>query len=734
MISREIISTLRPFLRGLPLTILLVIAAMWAAGKYVSFVTPVYESTARIKLADNEIGPTGSRLYDDMDYFATKNKIAAEIELIKSNVILDKVADHLADNYILYRVGDLHSTELYDQAPIKIYSVINDSDLVEKTFQLSVFQDYYTLTTPDEKNLKAELGRSVTVKNSEFLITRNEELLARRPDLDLDDNYRFVIKSKEKLVNEIRSNLDVMAMDKDVPVLRISYKSQVPQKAHDVVNLVAGCYIRDYEETKFQTADTTVTFLDSQLKQYAEELRNSESNIEDFRNSENIINIRQETETDLRKIADLKKQLSNIRMNLAAIDTLNMYINKGDEHFLSLAPNFEAFNDLLSTELIKKLRAFQAEKKELLTLYTSEHEKIRVIDENVHEIIVYIKESIHNTKVNTKIKKENLEQEIAEAEAVFVGLPTREKTLGGLERENQLNESIFRFLHEKKTEAEIARAAKMSFHRIIDYGEIPRKPNSPNPGLFKALAAFLAFLLGTLLSYIIFNIRFKIGDDSFIQKRTLIPVIKTVPYFKKKLSEQLFFSQWASVLWLNNYFQKGEVLCFTSVHDGRQKEFVLHRIANSLCKMGKKTIVLINRSHPEYESSDRNYAIQFIGDFLSSENVWNLSKLNKYDCVICDPGSLSEDASSLMLLSACQKQIIVMDALKSNASEIDQANELNETLQGLNLEIILNRSAYYPGVVSKEKVVGSAALLARMLFRSASTGIKLIPKIKQAHR
>ncbi|MFY7945297.1 MAG: GumC family protein, partial [Crocinitomicaceae bacterium] len=414
---------------------------------------------------------------------------------------------------------------------------INDSSLLDRPFQLSVHGETYTLITPDEKTFKGKLGRSVTIQNSEFLIARNEVLLSKRPDMLVNDNYRFVLKSKAKLVAEIRSNLDVMAMDKDVPVIRISYKSPVPQKAHDIVNLVAGCYIRDYEDTKFLTADTTVTFLDKQLKQYAEELRGSETNIEDYRNSENIINIRQETETDLRKISDMKKQLSNMRMNLAAIDTLNNYIRQGDQRFMELAPNFEAFNDLLSTEMVKKIRSYQAEKKELLTLYTGDHEKIRVIDENIHDLVSYIKESIRNTKINTETKLSNLETEIYDAESAFNGLPSRERTLTGLERENQMNESIFRFLHEKKTEAEIARAAKMSFHRIIDFGQVPKTPTSPNPGLFKALAAFLAFLFGTFLSYLIFKIRFKIGDESFIQKRSLIPVIKAIPFFKNRVQE-----------------------------------------------------------------------------------------------------------------------------------------------------------------------------------------------------
>ncbi len=705
MFSKEMNSTLRPFLRGLPFTLVLVFLGIWLAGKYVSYVTPVYESTARIKLADNQQGPTGSHLYDDIDYFATENKISAEIELIKSNSILEKVAANLPESYIIYRVGDIHSTELYDQSPLKIFTVINDSSLLDRPFQLIIHGNDYSLTTPGEKQFKCKLGRSLTVGNSEILILKNEELLKKRPSMQVDDNYRFVLRSKSRLVSEIRSNLDVLAMDKDVPVIRLSYKSPVPQKAHDVVNLVASCYIRDFEETKYLTADTTVTFLDKQLKQYAHELDSSENNIEFYRNSKNIINIRQETETDLRKISDLKKQQVNIRMNLAAIDTLNHYIHQGDDRFLELAPNFEAFNDLLSTELVKKIKTYRAEKKEMLIKYTPDHEKVKIIDENIHDLIEYIKESINNTKTNTQIKLSSLEEEIADAEASFVGLPTRERTLGGLERSNQMNESIFRFLHEKKTEAEIARAAKMSFHRIIDFGEVPTTPTSPSPSLFKALAAFLTFLFGTLLSIILFKVRFPIGDEEFIQKRTLLPFIKSIPFFKNRMSEQLFFSQWASVLWLNEYFGKDKILCLTAVRTGNQKEFITDRIATALQIMGKKVLVIYAEENTIYSNSKKLYDAAFIDHLLNEDQTWKSDELNQYDCVLCDPGTLDHEARSFLILSACSSTILVIDSLNSKATEVDQANEISETLQGLKLEIVLNRSSYYPKLISLNKIL-----------------------------
>ncbi|MBK7805834.1 MAG: hypothetical protein IPJ51_05995 [Saprospiraceae bacterium] len=56
----------------------------------------------------------------------------------------------------------------------------------------------------------------------------------------------------------------------------------------------------------------------------------------------------------MRKISQLKIQQTNIKMNLEAIHELNDYIARGKDNFLDLAPNFEAFTDLLSTEMVKK--------------------------------------------------------------------------------------------------------------------------------------------------------------------------------------------------------------------------------------------------------------------------------------------------------------------------------------------------------------------------------------------
>jgi tyrosine-protein kinase Etk/Wzc len=92
---QESLKILKPYLRGLPIIILCMLAGIWIAKKYLSYTTPMYESTTKLRLADVGESVTGANLFKDLDVFASANKIAAEIEVIKSHVLLEKVIDKL---------------------------------------------------------------------------------------------------------------------------------------------------------------------------------------------------------------------------------------------------------------------------------------------------------------------------------------------------------------------------------------------------------------------------------------------------------------------------------------------------------------------------------------------------------------------------------------------------------------------------------------------------------------
>ena len=103
---------LKPFLRGFPLIVIAMIISVIIAKKYLSYVTPMYESTAKLKLADVSEGVPSANLFKDFDVFTTANKIAAEIEVLKSSVLLNKTFNELDFDLEVYRIGKLKTIEL----------------------------------------------------------------------------------------------------------------------------------------------------------------------------------------------------------------------------------------------------------------------------------------------------------------------------------------------------------------------------------------------------------------------------------------------------------------------------------------------------------------------------------------------------------------------------------------------------------------------------------------------
>jgi len=695
---KNTVSTFRPFFRGLPFIIALMVIAIAIVKKYVQYATPLYESVSEIKLADINEGISNANLYKDFDVFVNSNKISAEVELLKSNVVIEEAIDNLNLGITIFRTGEIHKNELYKDVPFILTAQLEDKKLFDQSFGLLVSNDSLVeITTPGGSVIKGKVGQFIPCSFGGLLLKKNDSLLAKKPWIPFNDSYEFTVHSKNWLVQNIKSKIDVMSLDKDVPILRIAYKCPVPEKAADIVNTISQAYINDYIHEKYKTADTTVEFLNKQLDTYKEKLSASETDIEQYRDANKIINIPQETETDLRKIADLKKQLSSVQMNLLAIDSLNQYLKNGKDNMLELAPNFEAFNDLLSTEIIKKIKTLQAEKKDLLLKYTPENDKVLVVDSKLNDLTNYLRESVKNTQANLQVKYNDLIKTIEESEKVFDGLPTKEKNMTVLDRRFNMNDQVYRFLHEKRTNAEIARAANISFHRIIARGEVPVLPVSPNAGLLKILAAFLAFLAGTFIVYFARFLKGKINNETTIYRNSDTPLFASVPFIRKRDQYNTIFEKLTIQMSLKNWLDKDAVLCFSSYDNGEGKEFISNAFAEQIRAIGKKTIV-VNADEFNKENSSIVHLSEVVpawknADVLQQQlTAWK----QEYDIIIIKNAPISRQPSSLTIMSIASVNFLVVDSTKTNKKRIAEADLLKNELNIKNMFFILNRAGYSP--------------------------------------
>ncbi len=705
--NNENVRFLKPLLRGFPIVVLAMIIAVLAAKKYLNYVTPMYESTAKLKLADTQEGVPSANLFKDFDVFATPNKISTEIEVLKSTSLIEKTLEKLPFSTEIYRKGKVRSVELFNDSPIKVESILSDEKNYDKKFIINVNSNQnFTINSDSAKEIKGTFGVPTTIKGGKILITKNDSYLKSKPGAKIVDQYEVEFLSREKLLDKVNKNLDIVSVDKDVPVIRINYKSNVPEKASLLVNTLAETYIQDYIENKYRAANTTVDFLKNEIGQANNKLSGAENRIENYRNKENIINIPQETETDLRKISQLKIQKSNLKMNLDAIKNLNNYISEGKDNYLELAPNFEAFNDLLSTEMVKNMKLLQAEKKELLLTYTPEHEKVKIIDAKIKDLTDYQTESIKNTQRNLQIKYNDIDRDIQIAEQAFIGLPEKEKLLNIMNREFNLYEKNYNFLNEKRIDAEIAKAAKISFHKIITRGELPKQPVSPMRSIIIIVAAIMSMIGSIALIYAVHFAKAKVNDVYTIEKNSTIPVAFTTPFIKSSEKTMHHFLENVLEMELKEIIKDKNLICITSYDKSKQHRFHSKNIIKALQAQSRKVLVidvagnLENIENIDYIDFSEEKNLR-----LTSTDIENLirEKMTGNDLCIINNQSIKQGKLPLLFLKMADENLFVLDSRKTAEKTIMNVELLKDEYKLTNLWFVLNKEGYNPSLMTSIK-------------------------------
>ncbi len=709
--------SLRPYWRGLPIIIFFMIISVFLAKIYLNYTTAMYESTSKLKLADLDEGVPSNNLFKELDVFSSANKIAAEIEVLKSQVLIDKVVQELDFNVEIYRVGKIKSVELYDNSPfnVKFYNLKDEA--YDKDFEIYLLnkkQFEFTLPTT-KKKIKGELGDIVRTEIGTFFISLNDSICRANPNLKIEDRYKFSFYSPQRIYKNISKNLTITPVDKDVPVIRITYKNSNPKKVSRIVNKIAEAYIEDYIETKYKAAHLTVRFLEGQIDQTITKIAKSEDHIQTYRDTMRITNIVQETETDLRKVSELKIQQTNLKMSLEAIRELNKYLKEGKDHFLDLAPNFEAFTDLLSTEIIKKIKDLQSTKKDLLLVFTKNDERVKIIDAKIDDLKAYLLESINNTRKNLETKSLKLAREIATAESVFIGVPEKERVLSDLNREFNIYQQTYNFLNEKKIEAEIAAAAKIAFHKIISPGEIPQDPVSPNRTIITIVAAMLGMFSAIFLIFIIHSLKAKVNDVYTIESSSTIPVALLTPKLQNRNERAKHFLKEAIELDIKGLAKDNTILGFTSFEFMDGAYFNAFYLAQAFASQERKVLLLdVDNQFKYFKESEMKDAI--VVDNLeiktlshSSFNRFTSTKMKdyfdelrkEYDLVIMLNESLITESKAKLLMTMVDVNLIVLDSRITPKKRVGELEIMKEEYKFPSMFYVLNRFDYTPSLLKE---------------------------------
>jgi capsular exopolysaccharide synthesis family protein len=593
---------------------------------YIRYSDPIYKANVTLLIRDKNNGKIGAESFlEGMDLFSSQKNVENEIGILSSYSMVNTAINNLDFNVFYYVGGNIKTHELYQDSP---YKVILDTShfqianipfhvdiLSDSTFLLSITASNFTPYHFNKNKKSKEKGANFKEKKIyrfadtcqsnyfKFIIVKNQENNFEGWEKSKSKLY-FVVNDIDKLTRQYINKLNVEATTKKGSIIKASIKGSIVQKEIDFLNKLSEHYILSDLEEKNIVAINTINFINQQLVEVTGNLSGAEQLLENYRESNKIMDLSLTAKSVFEKIDVLNKEKADVLVKNKYYVYLLNYVDSNQDLRTIIAPSSIGINDPLLISLINELNQLYSRRAAIEYGAEKINPSVLILNEKIKNAKTTLVENLKNILNSSKIIIRDLDLRIAEVNKVIEKLPKTERGLVSIQRQFNLSDHLYNYLLEKRAEAGIAKAANTPDNKIIDYATVDNiSPISPDTKKIYSISVILAFLLPLLYISIKEFLNDKIRQKEELAKLTNIPMLGIVRHNEKKSNLPLLqfpksaISESFRSLRINlEYLQKGDSGCttigITSAISGEGKTFCSINLAWAIAISGKKTLLI----------------------------------------------------------------------------------------------------------------------------------------------
>lgn len=377
------------------------------------------------------------------------------------------------------------------------------------------------------------------VVNSEIQILTSRDLIARViTAIGPDRMYRSIMATPltgltpmELALQRFEQNLKVEQKPK-TDVISITFSHGDPKIAAQSVNLLVDNF-RDKHLKVF--SGTAASFLEKQAGYHEQKLRQSEQNLEDFKQKYKVYSLEEQRALLLKQRTDL-----DTSMLLAQNEIRELQQN--------VAPGSTAGRSAEQQASINNAKAqlltLQLKEQELTRKYNDETQLVRGIREEIKVVRGFINEqeksgdTLEKSRIRTAINAQrartaSLASQIAAIDAEIREINLRERELQNFKRELAMNEANYQTYVKRLEEARISdemESQKMANISVLQAATVPTRPVAPDVGKNMLLALLFGAMSGVGLAFASEYSAQGLSSPESARKRLGLPVLLSLPY------------------------------------------------------------------------------------------------------------------------------------------------------------------------------------------------------------
>lgn len=500
-------------------------------------------------------------------------------------------------------------------------------------------------------------------------------------------------------------NIGVRADDKGGSILTLSLQGTNKARLVDYLNATVKMLIKRQLDSKNQFATNTIAFIDSTLVAMEAQLKETGNELKSFRRDKNIIDIEDGGAKYSDKIVQFDVKKDEITRKLVYYNSLKSYLKNNTDYAQLPAPSVAGIEDPNIVVNVSKLIALSTQRSEMA--YAVKSEKIfKDFDNQMNAVKNVLLENIGTAKQALQYDLATVNSKIGASESAIKKLPEDQQELIKIKRKYDLSDNIYNTFLQKRSEADIVKAANLSDIHFIDPAkDVGGGLIGPKTSVNYVLALFLGILIPLTVILILFFVNNAIQNTDELTNLTSIPLIGVIGV-NKGATELAVFDRPKSALSesfrairssLQFLYKKQKVegaktLMITSSVSGEGKTFCSINIATVFALSGKKTaIVGLDLRKPKlYEEFKLTNDVGVVNYLIHQKSVDEIIKnttIPNLDVIFSgpvppNPGELivSEAMSDLMHELKQKYDYLILDTspvgLVSDALELDQYGDV----------------------------------------------------------
>lgn len=577
-----------------PLFVAMLIFSIILAAIYLRYTIPIYQSSATILIKDQKKGMDDSQLLEGLNMLGSTKIVENEIEVIRSRSLSSQVVRKLHLYAPITQEGSVISKGAYAISPVRLEHKNPDSLVPVKKVYFS-YDDKKGQVTIDDKAYKV----------SEWVKTPYGELrFYNNPYYDgtqSADPLFFSLYPVRNVTRSVVSNLDVNPVSKMGTVISLSFRDPVPQRGEDILNELIAEYNKANINDKNALAANTLAFVQDRLHFVVQELDSVESRIQQYKTQKGIVDISEQGRQFLATVGENDARVSEINVQLAVLDQVQSYVTTNSSK-AGIVPSTLGVNDPVLSQLLDRLYAAESQY-ERLKKTTAENNPMMVsLQDEIAKIRPGIMDNISAQRRNLEASKRNISNTNRQYSSMLRTVPTKERELLEISRQQSIKNNIYTFLLQKREETALSYASTVADSRLIDHAESTAGPVSPKP----QFVYLLAVLLGLSLTIGVITIKEVLNRNvlfrSEIEEMTTFPIIGEIAYDNSKepiviaegkrnfIAEQ--FRQLRTSLGYMGINNRKKKILLTSTIPGEGKSFIAGNLGISLALTGKKVVLI----------------------------------------------------------------------------------------------------------------------------------------------